>query len=95
VTPQIAAWAEGTPVTPIGYGDEDALAIMHAVPTAEGALKEAMIHTEETILGLPTLCIGMGRVGMSVAKAFRALEAQVTVAARNPSQLARAWAVRA
>jgi dipicolinate synthase subunit A len=30
---------------------------------------------------------------MSVAKAFRALEAQVTVAARNPSQLARAWAM--
>ncbi|MDQ7829729.1 MAG: dipicolinate synthase subunit DpsA [Armatimonadota bacterium] len=93
VSPQIAAWAEGTPVTPIGYGDDDPLAIMHAVPTAEGALKEAITHTEETILGLPTLCIGMGRVGMSVARAFRALEAQVTLAARNPSQLARAWAM--
>jgi dipicolinate synthase subunit A len=93
VGPRIAAWAEGTPVTPIGYGDDDPLAIMHAVPTAEGALKEAILHTEETILGLPTLCIGLGRVGMRVAQVFRALEARVTLAARNPSQLARAWAM--
>jgi dipicolinate synthase subunit A len=93
VSAQIAAWAEGTPVTPVGYGDDDPLAIMHAVPTAEGAIKEAITHTEETLLGLPTLCIGLGRVGISVAQAFLALQARVTLGARNPSQLARGWAM--
>ena len=93
VSPRIAQWAQGTPVTPVGYGDDDPLAIMHAVPTAEGAVKVAIENTEETILGMDTLCIGLGRVGMSVAQAFRALGANVTLAARNPSQLARAWAM--
>ncbi len=80
-------------VKPIGFGDDDALAILHAVPTAEGALKVAIEHTETTILGCPTLCIGMGRVGMSVAQIFKAVQADVTLCARNPSQLARAWAM--
>jgi dipicolinate synthase subunit A len=92
-SPQIEEWATGTNVTPIGYGDDDPLAIMHAVPTAEGAVKVAIENTEETILGLPTLCIGLGRVGMSVAQAFAGLQAKVTLAARNPSQLARGWAM--
>lgn len=90
---QIEAWAKGTNVTPIGYGGDDPLAILHAVPTAEGAVKVAIEHTEETILGLPTLCIGLGRVGMSVAQVFHSLNARVTLVARNPSQLARAWAM--
>ena len=93
VTPQLEEWAKGTPVTPIGYGHDDPLAILHAVPTAEGALKIAIENTEETILGLETLCIGLGRVGISVVHAFEGLKAKVTLAARNPSQLARAWAV--
>ena len=93
VSPRIAAWAEGSPVTPIGFGDDDPLAVLHAVPTAEGAVKVAIEHTDETILGLSTLCIGLGRVGMSVVQAFRGLGANVTLAARNPSQLARAWAM--
>ncbi|HLN14525.1 MAG TPA: dipicolinate synthase subunit DpsA [bacterium] len=91
--PQIEAWAKGTPVTPVGYGDDDPLAILHAVPTAEGAVKVAIENTEETILGLPMLCLGLGRVGLSVAQAFLGLQARVTLAARNPSQLARAWAM--
>src|SRR5207247_11122959 len=52
-------------------------------------------NADETINGLSTLCIGLGRVGMSVAQAFRGLGANVTLAARNPSQLARAWAMGA
>ena len=91
--PQIEAWAKGTPVTPVGYGDDDPLAVLHAVPTAEGAVQVAIENTEETILGLQTLCIGLGRVGISVAQAFLGLQARVTLAARNPSQLARAWAM--
>ena len=91
--PGIAKAASAAGVRAIGFGDDDALAILHAVPTAEGALKVAIENTETTILGCPTLCIGMGRVGMSVAQIFKAVQADVTLCARNPSQLARAWAM--
>jgi dipicolinate synthase subunit A len=91
-TPQTEEWARGAQVRIIGYADDDALAVLHAVPTAEGAIRIAIENTEDTLLGMPVLCIGFGRVGVSVAQAFEGLRARVTLAARNPAQLARAWA---
>ena len=93
ITPKMEEWAKGTPVALIGYGDDDPLAILHAAPTAEGAVKVAIENTERTILGMDMLCLGLGRVGYSVAEAFLGLRAKVTLGVRNPSQLARAWAM--
>lgn len=92
-TPQLIEWAKGTPVEVIGYGEDDALCILHAIPTAEGAIKLAIEHTDVTLLGMPVLCFGLGRIGMSVAQAFDAMKARVTLTARNPAQLARAEAM--
>jgi dipicolinate synthase subunit A len=92
-TPQLIAWAKGTPVEVIGYGEDDALCILHAIPTAEGAIKLAIEHTDVTLLGMPVLCFGLGRIGTSVVQAFASMKARVTVAARNPAQLARAEAM--
>lgn len=90
-TPKMVAWAKGTPVTLVDYGEDDELAILHAVPTAEGAIRTAIEHTDDTLLGMNVLCFGLGRVGLSVAEAFRAMKSKVSLAARNPVQLARAW----
>jgi dipicolinate synthase subunit A len=92
-TPQLIEWAKGTPVEVIGYGEDDELCILHAIPTAEGAIKLAIENTDETLLGMPVLCFGLGRIGMSVAQAFDAMKARVTLTARNPAQLARAEAM--
>jgi len=83
-------WAAEAGVKALDYSEDDPLSILHAIPTAEGAVKVAVEHTAETICGMRTLCIGYGRVGVSVAAAFQAMNARVTVAARNPVQLARA-----
>jgi dipicolinate synthase subunit A len=83
-------WAEQAGIKALDYSEDDPLSILHAIPTAEGAIKVAVEHTAETICGMKTLCIGYGRVGVSVAAAFQAMNARVTVAARNPVQLARA-----
>jgi len=91
-TPQLIAWAKGTPVEIIGYGEDDELCILHSIPTAEGAIKHAIENTDETLLGASVLCFGLGRVGVTVAEAFQAMKARVTVAARNSAQLARAKA---
>ncbi len=89
-TPQLIEWAKGTSVEVLPYGEDDELCILHAIPTAEGAIKVAVENTDETLLGMKVLCIGMGRIGGSVAQAFAAMKSLVTVTARNPSQLARA-----
>jgi len=86
-------WAKAAAVKIIPYGTDDALSILHAVPTAEGAIRIAIENTEETLLGMDVLCIGFGRVGVSVAQAFEGMRSRVSVGARNPVQLARACAM--
>lgn len=83
-------WAQAAGIKALDYSEDDPLSILHAIPTAEGAIRVAVEHTTETLCGMKTLCIGYGRVGVSVAAAFRAMNARVTLAARNPAQLARA-----
>ena len=90
-TPRMIEWAKATPVTLIDYGEDDELSILHAVPTAEGAIRTAIENTDDTLLGMNVLCFGLGRVGLCVADAFRSMKAKVSLTARNPSQLARAW----
>lgn len=92
-TPRLDQWAQAASVKIIPYADDDALSILHAVPTAEGAIRVAIENTEDTLLGMDVLCIGLGRVGISVAQAFEGMKSRVALAARSPAQLARAWAM--
>lgn len=92
-TPRLDEWAKAASVKIIPYGEDDALSILHAVPTAESAIRIAIENTDDTLLGMDVLCIGLGRVGVSVAQAFEGMKSRVSLAARNPAQLARAWAM--
>jgi len=67
----------------------DDIAILNSVPTAEGALQLAMEHTNFTIHRSNVIVLGFGRVGITVARLFAAVGAQVTVAVRNPADQAR------
>lgn len=71
--------------------DMDDVAILNSIPTAEGALQIAMEETDITIHGSKTCVIGFGRVGTTMARTLKALGSDVTVVARNPGQLARAY----
>ena len=92
-TPRLDDWATATAVKIVPYGDDDALSILHAIPTAEGAIKVAIENTDDTLLGMNVLCFGLGRIGVSVAQAFQGMKSTVSIAARNPVQLARAVAM--
>ena len=74
----------------IQYADNDEIAILNSIPTAEGTLQFAMEELPITIHGSQVIVIGFGRVGMSVARIFKALNAGVTVTARRKDSLARA-----
>jgi dipicolinate synthase subunit A len=83
-----AAAARGIQV--LEYADDDEIAILNSIPTAEGAVQIAMEQLPVTIHGSTVLVVGLGRVGVTVARTFKALGARVIVSARKPARLARA-----
>jgi len=72
------------------YYKSDALQIKNALPTAEGALEILIREMPETVYNSHLLIFGFGRVARAAAKAFTALGANVTVAARSRTDLALA-----
>ncbi|MDE5412914.1 dipicolinic acid synthetase subunit A [Alkalihalobacterium chitinilyticum] len=69
--------------------ERDDIAIYNSIPTVEGTIMMAIQHTDITIHSSKVVVIGFGRVGMSVARTFAALGADVRVGARNSSHIAR------
>lgn len=65
------------------------VAIYNSIPTVEGTLMMAIQHTDFTIHGSNTVVLGLGRVGMTVARTFAALGAKVKVGARKREHIAR------
>ena len=60
----------------------------NAYITAECALDVALPYLKRTIRGCQVLIIGWGRIGKCLARLFKNLDADVTVAARNPKDRA-------
>ncbi len=90
VTPGIEAVCKPAGVTPVAHGDDDVEALLHAVPTAEGAVHHAIALSDITLMGSRCVCTGFGRVGQSMALLLKGMGADVTLCARNESQRARA-----
>jgi dipicolinate synthase subunit A len=69
--------------------ERDDVAIYNSIPTVEGTIMMTIQHTDFTIHGSKVAVLGLGRVGMSVARTFAALGAKVKVGARKSEHLAR------
>lgn len=67
------------------------VAIYNSIPTVEGTLMMVIQNTDITIHRSNVVVLGFGRVGMSVARAFHALGANVKVAALESDLLARVY----
>ncbi len=72
------------------YFKREELAILNAIPTAEGAIQIAMEETARTIHGSNALCIGFGRVGKAICKILAGMSANVFVTDTDIN--AMAWA---
>lgn len=72
----------------IDYMDRDELAVLNAIPTAEGAVKIAMEELPITVHSSECLCVGYGRVGKILANTLSGLGANTTVAVRKHRDLA-------
>ncbi len=65
------------------YLEDEALAVANAVPSAEGAILEALRALPITLHGSRCLVIGYGRIGKALSARLHALHAHVTVSARK------------
>lgn len=66
----------------------DEVALLNAIPTAEGAISKAMEMTDITIHGANVLVLGFGRVAKVLADKLKGLNANVFCAARKKKDLA-------
>ncbi|KUP07157.1 dipicolinate synthase subunit A [Bacillus coahuilensis p1.1.43] len=69
--------------------ERDDVAIYNSIPTVEGTIMMVIQNTDFTIHGSTCAVLGLGRVGMSVARTFHHLGGKVKVGARSTSHLAR------
>lgn len=66
------------------------LTLSNAAATAEGAILEALKKKETVLHKSNCLVLGFGRCGSLIARKLKGLDAQVTIAAGNPAELALA-----
>lgn len=72
----------------VDYFEREELAVLNAIPTAEGAIQLAMEELPVTIHGSKTLVIGYGRIGKTLSHSLKVLGSDVTVSARKHSDFA-------
>ena len=73
----------------LDYYDET-LKILNAVPSAEGAISQALRLTDITLSGANCLIIGYGRIAKVLSRLLKAFGANLTVTARKPTDIALA-----
>ena len=71
--------------------EDEELALLNAIPTAEGAAQRAMELSRITIHGSSALIFGLGRCGSALARVLRGLGAAVTAAVRRKESAALAY----
>ncbi len=82
--------AEKSGIVLLDYFEREELAILNAIPTAEGCISLLLTEQEVTIWGEEILIIGFGRLGQALAIRLNAMGARVTVAAKKACQRALA-----
>ena len=71
---------------------DEALALLNAVPTAEGAIALAMANLRITLHDSRAVVVGLGRCGQQILRLLLAFGARVTAVAFNRVEAARAYA---
>lgn len=88
VKPQQRQEAAACGLTLEDYFLREELTVANAAATAEAAIQVAMEQLDRTLLGMPCLVLGFGRIGKLLSHRLHGLGAQVTATARKPEDLA-------
>lgn len=90
---KIKFMAESHRIMLVDYLCREELAMLNAIPTAEGAIQIAMEETPFTLHSSKCLVVGNGRIGKILSKMLHGLGAEVTVAARKKADMAFCFAM--
>ena len=90
VTAPLRAMAEERGLALADYFAREELAVLNAIPTAEGAIQLAMEELPVTLHASRVLVVGFGRLGHALVPRLRGLGARVWVCARRYEQQAAA-----
>ncbi len=88
ISEKISHMAKVYNVYTIDFLERDEMAVMNAIPTAEGAIKIAIEEMPITLHACNALILGFGRIGKTLARMLQGIGANTYVEARNYSDLA-------
>ena len=91
-TPELRQAAGEAGVEVHEYDPDRELMLLRGPAIVEGAIHQAIEHTDITINDARVVVVGYGTIGSLLARQLRRLGAHVHVAARNPVQRAAAYA---
>ncbi|MBC7335578.1 MAG: dipicolinic acid synthetase subunit A, partial [Clostridia bacterium] len=83
--PFLKNWATRYGLKLVEIAEEDEVAVLNSIPTAEGAIQLAMQELPTTIHGAQAFVVGFGRIGQTLARGLLGLGARVTAVARKPA----------
>jgi len=92
IPPQIAEICNNKGIPCYDYMNDEKIAILNAIATAEGSIMEAIKSSHINLHGSNCLVLGYGRCGKVLADKLKGLDARVTIAARSAEALAYAEA---
>jgi len=81
-------WSEKNGIHTTDYFIREEMAVLNAVPAAEGAIALAMEETPITLHGANVLVIGFGKIGKILSHRLHSLGCRLTVSARKYSDFA-------
>ena len=84
----IMQMAQSYDIRPIDILEREEMAVLNAIPTAEGAIQIAMEELPITLNGSNVLVLGYGRLGKVLAKMLSGIGSEVYVATRKYSDIA-------
>lgn len=88
ISEKISHLAKAYNVYTVDMLEREEMAVLNAIPTAEGAIQIAMEELPITLNGSKVLVLGYGRIGKILAKMLSGIGADVSVEARKYSDLA-------
>ncbi|MGM0502449.1 MAG: dipicolinate synthase subunit DpsA [Bacillota bacterium] len=88
--PKIKEWCRQYGIRLIELAALDELAILNAIPTAEGAINVAISNSDITLHNNNSFVLGLGRVGLTLARMLDGMGSRTFGVARKPKDLARA-----
>ncbi|WP_408954487.1 dipicolinate synthase subunit DpsA [Natroniella sp. ANB-PHB2] len=88
--PKIKEWCRKYQIQLVELAALDEVAILNAIPTAEGAIEIAIRETPITLHNNNSFVLGLGRVGLTLARMLHDLGSNTYGVARKPKDLARA-----